>query len=101
MSKRPIEDVVWRLTHREFTILGMLAAGMSNKAIAYEIAVTPRNIQTSVGNIYEKLLIGDGEKCHPRVLATLWYQEHKDEILREFLERGKASLKKEISPSEH
>ncbi len=44
-----------RLTEREREVLGLLAAGHSNKEIARTLDVSPNTVKTHVANLYAKL----------------------------------------------
>jgi DNA-binding NarL/FixJ family response regulator len=54
------------LTPREREILRLVAAGMANKEIAAELAITERTARTHVSNILRKLGLGS------RTQAALW-----------------------------
>ena len=43
------------ISPREFTVLGELAAGRSNKEIAQRLNVSPNTVKTHVAQVYEKL----------------------------------------------
>lgn len=43
------------LTRRELQVLRLLATGMTNRAIADELVVSPRTIDTHVTNVFTKL----------------------------------------------
>lgn len=43
------------ITEREFEVLGLLAAGRSNKEIAQRLAVSPNTVKTHVARLFEKL----------------------------------------------
>lgn len=43
------------ISEREFEVLGLLAAGRSNKEIAQKLAVSPNTIKTHVARLLEKL----------------------------------------------
>lgn len=64
-----------KLTPREREVLAGMARGLSNRAIADELALRVRTVENSVGNILQKL----GERGRPdhdgRVRATLFYLE--------------------------
>jgi LuxR family maltose regulon positive regulatory protein len=51
----PISDLLDPLTDREIQILRLIAAGLSNQAIADEFVVSPSTIQWHVKNLYSKL----------------------------------------------
>jgi NarL family two-component system response regulator LiaR len=44
-----------RISGREREVLGLLAAGRSNKEIANQLAVSPHTVKTHVGNLFAKL----------------------------------------------
>jgi DNA-binding CsgD family transcriptional regulator len=43
------------ITAREFEVLGLLAAGCSNKEIARKLTLSPNTVKTHVARLYEKL----------------------------------------------
>jgi len=43
------------LSERELEVLGLIAAGQSNKEIARGLEVSPNTVKTHVGNLFEKL----------------------------------------------
>jgi DNA-binding NarL/FixJ family response regulator len=59
------------LTPREREVLGLMAEGRSNTAIAAEMVVTPRAVEKHVGNIFMKLGLPESDTDHRRVLAVL------------------------------
>jgi len=61
------------LTPRELEILGLLASGYSNGAIAGELVLTKRGVERHVNNIFSKLDLGDGRAVSRRVKAALVY----------------------------
>lgn len=44
-----------RLSHRECEVLGLLAAGQSNRQIAANLCLSPRTVQRHVANAYLKI----------------------------------------------
>jgi DNA-binding NarL/FixJ family response regulator len=66
-------DGLDRLTPREREVLGLMAEGRSNVAIAAEMVVTPRAVEKHVGNIFMKLDLPESDTDHRRVLAVLRY----------------------------
>jgi DNA-binding NarL/FixJ family response regulator len=62
-----------KLTPRDTEILGLMAEGRSNAAIARELAVTSRAVERHVGSIFTKLGIADSPDYSRRVLAVLAY----------------------------
>jgi DNA-binding NarL/FixJ family response regulator len=61
------------LTDREVTVLGLMAEGRSNHAIATQLFVSPKTMETHVGNIFAKLGLAPAADDHRRVLAVLTY----------------------------
>lgn len=43
------------ITRREHEVLGLLAAGLSNKDIARRLGLSPNTVKTHVAKVYEKL----------------------------------------------
>ncbi|HEX6425907.1 MAG TPA: response regulator transcription factor [Acidimicrobiales bacterium] len=66
-------DGLHRLTPREREVLGLMAEGRSNAAIADALVVTPRAVEKHVGNIFAKLDLPESDTDHRRVLAVLRY----------------------------
>jgi DNA-binding NarL/FixJ family response regulator len=63
------------LTARETEVLGLIAEGRSNKAIAARLWLTERTVETHVGSILSKLALFATSDDHRRVLAVLAYLE--------------------------
>ena len=59
------------LTDRERDVLGLMAEGRSNQAIADRLVVTLRTVETHVANIFGKLTLEPEPDDHRRVLAVL------------------------------
>jgi DNA-binding NarL/FixJ family response regulator len=66
-EKDPLEE----LTHREREVLGLMAEGRSNHAIATQLVVTERAVEKHVTSIFYKLGLPPAEDDHRRVLAVL------------------------------
>ena len=69
--QRPIAD----LSPRERQVLGLMAEGRSNTAIAEELVITQRAVEKHVKNIFQKLRLAPADTDHRRVLAVLRYLE--------------------------
>jgi DNA-binding NarL/FixJ family response regulator len=69
--QRPISE----LTPREREVLGLMAEGRSNAAIAEELVITQRAVEKHVKNIFQKLRLAPADTDHRRVLAVLRYLE--------------------------
>jgi DNA-binding NarL/FixJ family response regulator len=61
------------LTLREREVLGLMAEGKSNAAIAKSLVVTDGAVEKHVKNIFTKLDLPPDEEQHRRVLAVLTY----------------------------
>jgi len=68
---RRTDSVLDRLTPRELEVLGMVARGMTNAAIAAELAVTDRAVEKHISSILTKLDLPADAPVHRRVAATL------------------------------
>ena len=62
-----------RLSERETEVLGLMAEGRSNQAIAERLVVTPRTVEAHVRQILMKLDLPESPDDHRRVLAVLTY----------------------------
>jgi DNA-binding NarL/FixJ family response regulator len=71
LGRRRRADPVGRLTEREREVLGLIAEGMSNKAIAARLFVTERTVEAHVTQIFQKLELPESADQHRRVLAVL------------------------------
>lgn len=60
-----------RLTDREREVLGLVAEGLSNRAIATRLVVTERTVEAHVTSIFAKLELADEASAHRRVQAVL------------------------------
>ena len=67
--RRPIAE----LTPREREVLGLMAEGRSNTAIAEKLVITQRAVEKHVKNIFQKLRLTPADTDHRRVLAVLRY----------------------------
>jgi len=61
------------LTPREREVLGLMAEGRTNAAIARAMVVTPGAVENHVSNIFGKLSLPATDDDHRRVLAVLAY----------------------------
>ena len=66
-------DPLAALTPREREVLGLVAEGHSNAAIARELVVTEAAVGKHIGNILAKLDLPPAGDTHRRVLAVLAY----------------------------
>ena len=70
-KQEPLSD----LSPREREVLGLMAEGRSNAAIAANLVVTPRAVEKHVKSIFQKLRLPPADTDHRRVLAVLRYLE--------------------------
>ena len=68
-------DPLERLSPRERDVLGLMAEGRSNGAIARELVVSDGAVEKHVSNIFTKLDLSPTDKDHRRVLAVLRWLE--------------------------
>ena len=61
------------LTPRELEVLGLMAEGRTNAAIARALVVTPGAVEKHISNIFGKLDLPATDDDHRRVLAVLAY----------------------------
>jgi DNA-binding NarL/FixJ family response regulator len=73
LSRRRRTDPLEGLTDREREVLGLVAEGMSNRAIAARLFVTERTIEAHVTQILLKLGLAESPGQHRRVLAVLTF----------------------------
>ena len=71
LGRRRRVDPLSRLTEREREVLGLIAEGMSNRAIASRLFVTERTVEAHVTQIFQKLRLTESADQHRRVLAVL------------------------------
>ena len=62
------------LTERELDVLGQVAEGLSNTAIAERLVVSERTVEAHIRSVFTKLGLSD-EGTNRRVLAVLRYLE--------------------------
>ena len=73
LGRRRREDPLEALSPREREVLGLMAEGRSNVAIAEQLVVTERAVEKHVTSIFGKLKLESGAETHRRVLAVLAY----------------------------
>jgi DNA-binding NarL/FixJ family response regulator len=60
-----------RLSDREREVLGLIAEGLSNQAIAGELSVAERTVEAHVSHVFTKLGLVEDPTAHRRVQAVL------------------------------
>ena len=73
LVRRRRDDPLRELTPREREVLGLMAEGRSNSAIARLLVVTDGAVEKHVHNIFLKLQLPPHTEQHRRVLAVLTY----------------------------
>ena len=67
------EHALAALTARERQLLGLMAEGHSNTAIAQRLVVSASAVEKHIGNVFAKLGLPPDDAQHRRVLAVLTY----------------------------
>jgi DNA-binding NarL/FixJ family response regulator len=75
MGRAREDDPLDALTPREREVLGLMAEGRSNAAIAEELVVSERAVEKHVTSIFSKLDLRASSEDHRRVLAVLRFLE--------------------------
>lgn len=73
VQRRRTEDTLDRLTSRELDVLGLMAEGRSNTAIADNLDVSLGGVEKHISSIFMKLDLPPAPDDHRRVLAVLTY----------------------------
>jgi DNA-binding NarL/FixJ family response regulator len=73
VGRRRRTDPLGDLTPREREVLGLMAEGRSNAAIAQRLVVTERAVEKHVTSIFAKLRLAPASEDHRRVLAVLTF----------------------------
>ena len=73
VGRRRRHDPLEELTEREREVLGLIAEGLSNRALARRLFVTERTVEAHVKQIFMKLDLQTDADSHRRVLAVLAY----------------------------
>ena len=71
LGRKRVEDPLGELTSREREVLGLMAEGRSNRAIAEALVISDRAVEKHVTSIFSKLNLPPAAEDHRRVLAVL------------------------------
>lgn len=73
LSRRREADPLDELSEREREVLGLVAEGLSNSAIAQRLFITERTVEAHVKQVFTKLRIDQAPDTNRRVLAVIAY----------------------------
>ena len=79
LFSRRKEGPLEQLTPRELEVLGLMAEGRSNTAIAEALVLTVGAVEKHIANILMKLRLPPSDSDHRRVLAVLAYLQDRGE----------------------
>jgi DNA-binding NarL/FixJ family response regulator len=71
MSRRGAQSPIAALTDRERQILGLMAEGRSNSAIATELGISEKTVEAASAPMFRKLGLQPARDVNRRVLAVL------------------------------
>src|SRR5436190_3880333 len=75
LARRGRDDDVGRLSPREREVLGLMAQGRSNSAIATTLFMSPKTVESPVRAIFMKLDLAESDDEHRRAAAVVrWLQ---------------------------
>jgi DNA-binding NarL/FixJ family response regulator len=78
LSRRHEADPLDELSEREREVLGLVAEGLSNVAIAQRLFITERTVEAHVKQVFTKLRIDQAPDTNRRVLAVIAYLRSSD-----------------------
>jgi DNA-binding NarL/FixJ family response regulator len=73
LTRRQRDEPLARLTAREREVLGLIAEGRSNSAIAQRLVISEKAVGKHCTSIFAKLGLAPSEEDNRRVLAVLAY----------------------------
>lgn len=76
-AARPGQAPLGQLSRRQVEVLALLAAGLSNGAIADRLVVTERTVEAHVAQLLLRLGLSEDPATHRRVLAAVAYLQRE------------------------
>ena len=73
VRRRREQDPLDELTTRERAVLGLMARGLSNAAVAGELHLSVKTVEAHIGAIFAKLGLAPDDREHRRVRAVLTF----------------------------
>lgn len=73
LARRSADEPLRALTPREREVLGQMAEGRSNAAVAHRLRITEKAVSKHINSIFSKLGMPPSEDDNRRVLAVLTY----------------------------
>lgn len=73
LRRKRVADPLAVLSVREREVLGLVAEGLSNKAIGERLHIADRTVEAHITQTFDKLGLAQDTGSHRRVLATLTY----------------------------
>ena len=77
LGRRRKADPLERLSRRATEVLGLVAEGLSNQAIAARLHITERTVEAHITKAFQQLGLAEDPGSHRRVLAVLAYLRHQ------------------------
>ena len=76
-GRRRKADPLDQLSERATQVLGLVAEGLSNRAIAGRLHITERTVEAHITKAFSQLGLAEDPGSHRRVLAVLAYLRHQ------------------------
>jgi DNA-binding NarL/FixJ family response regulator len=73
LGRRRDDDPIGQLSDREREVLGAMAEGLSNSAIAERLVITERSVEKHITSIFSRLDLPPASEHNRRVLAVVAY----------------------------
>jgi len=73
LERRQRDAALDQLSERERAVLALMAEGRSNEAICERLFLSPKTVETHVGNVFSKLGLEPARSDHRRVMAVLLF----------------------------